>query len=261
VRNVSVSFGGVKALQDVSIDVRPGQVHGVIGPNGAGKTTLVDVITGFTRATQGTIRLGDVGITGWSARRRARAGMSRSFQSLELFSDLTVLENLAVASERPSALRYLLDLLHPRPIKLSQPAIEALHQFDLIDHVDVRPRQVSLGQRKIIAIARAVASSPSVLLLDEPAAGLDDHEVAELSLLIRHLADSWGVAVLLIEHRVDMIIAISNHVTVLDGGLVLASGAPDAILSDQLVLDAYLGSAPNQKARQLQADLSAERGR
>jgi sulfate-transporting ATPase len=261
VRNVSVSFGGVKALQDVSIDVHPGQVHGVIGPNGAGKTTLVDAITGFTRTTQGTVRLGDVGITGWSVRRRARAGMSRSFQSLELFSDLTVLENLAVASERPSALRYLLDLLHPRSIRLSQPAVEALHQFDLIDHVDVRPRQVSLGRRKIIAIARAVASSPSVLLLDEPAAGLDDHEVADLSHLIRHLADSWGVAVLLIEHRVDMILAISDHVTVLDGGRVLASGAPGAILSDQLVIDAYLGSAPDQTARQLQADLSAERGR
>jgi ABC-type branched-subunit amino acid transport system ATPase component/branched-subunit amino acid ABC-type transport system permease component len=240
VENVSVSFGGVHAVREVCIDVRPGEVHGLIGPNGAGKTTLIDAITGFAKAS-GVVRLGNTDISRWPARRRASAGLSRSFQSLELFTDLTIRENLAVAGESGAGLRYLTDLVHPGPIRLTDVALEALHQFELEGLIDRRPGEVSFGRRKTVAIARAIASAPSVLLLDEPAAGLDDHEAGELAGLIRGLADSWGIAVLLVEHKVDLIMSISDRVTVLDNGSVLASGSPGEIRSNSAVIDAYLG--------------------
>jgi sulfate-transporting ATPase len=241
VQDVSVSFGGVHAVRQVSLDVRPGEVHGLIGPNGAGKTTLIDAITGFAKA-DGTVRLGDTDISRWPARRRASAGLSRSFQSLELFTDLTIRENLAVAAERGAGLRYLTDLVHPGPVRLTDAALEALHQFELEGLIDQRPSEVSFGRRKTVAIARSIASAPSVLLLDEPAAGLDDHEADELAALIRGLADSWGIAILLVEHKVDLIMSISDRITVLDNGSVLASGTPAQIRSNSTVIDAYLGS-------------------
>jgi sulfate-transporting ATPase len=240
VRDVSVSFGGVHAVREVSLDVRPGEVHGLIGPNGAGKTTLIDAITGFARAS-GTVRLGDTDISRWPARRRAAAGLSRSFQSLELFTDLTIRENLAVAGDRGGGRRYLTDLVHPGRIRLTDAALEALHQFEMEGMIDQRPGEVSFGRRKTVAIARSIASAPSVLLLDEPAAGLDDHEADELAVLIRGLADSWGIAVLLVEHKVDLIMSISDRVTVLDSGQVLTSGTPGEIRSNSAVIDAYLG--------------------
>ena len=241
VQDVSVSFGGVHAVRGVSLDVRPGEVHGLIGPNGAGKTTLIDAITGFVRAS-GAVRLGGADISRWPARRRAAAGLSRSFQSLELFTDLTIRENLAVAGDRGAARRYLTDLVHPGRIRLTDAALEALHQFELEGLIDQRPSEVSFGRRKTVAIARSIASAPSVLLLDEPAAGLDDHEADELAALIRGLADSWGIAVLLVEHKVDLIMSISDRVTVLDSGSVLASGTPGEIRSNSAVIDAYLGN-------------------
>jgi sulfate-transporting ATPase len=240
VENMSVSFGGVQAVRAVRIDIRPGEVHGLIGPNGAGKTTLIDAITGFVKAS-GTVRLGPTDISRWPARRRASAGLSRSFQSLELFSDLTIRENLAVAAEQGASRRYLTDLVRPGPIRLTRAALEALHQFELDGLLDKRPSEVSFGQRKTVAIARSIASAPSVLLLDEPAAGLDDHEADELAALIRGLADAWGIAVLLVEHKVDLVMSICDRVTVLNNGSVLASGTPGEIRSNSAVIDAYLG--------------------
>ena len=241
VEGLSVAFGGVQAVQQVTLEVRPGQVHGVIGPNGAGKTTLIDAMTGFVRATSGSVWLGTVEITGWGVSRRARAGLSRSFQSLELFDDLTVLENLAVASDRAGAGRYIGDLIRPGRIRLNPAAAEAMAQFELGDIADEKPANVSFGRRKTVAIARAVASNASVLLLDEPAAGLDDHEADELARLIRMLADEWGIGILLVEHKTEMIMNVCEHVTVLDGGRVLTSGRPESVGSDPKVHAAYLG--------------------
>jgi ABC-type branched-subunit amino acid transport system ATPase component/branched-subunit amino acid ABC-type transport system permease component len=243
VSGLSVSFGGVHAVQNVDLEVRPGEIHGLIGPNGAGKTTVIDAITGFVRSQSGSVRIGDTDITHWSAHRRPGAGVSRSFQSLELFDDLTILDNLAVASEHPHAGRYLTDLVRPGRATLSQAAVEAIREFELTDILDRKPSEISFGVRKTVAIARAIAASPSVLLLDEPAAGLDDHEAAELAALIQNIAHNWGIGVLLVEHKVDMITAISDRITVLEYGQVIATGAPSNVVEDPAVINAYLGTA------------------
>jgi sulfate-transporting ATPase len=243
IAGLSVSFGGVHALEAVDLEVRPGEVHGLIGPNGAGKTTLIDAATGFVRVSAGTVYLGAMDISRWPARRRAGGGVSRSFQSLELFDDMTILENIAVACEQPRRYRCMTDLLHPGPIKLSGAALEALREFGLLDVVNRMPSEISFGRRKTVAIARAMASSPSVLLLDEPAAGLDEHEAQELAVVITRIAHDWGVGVLLVEHKVDMIMSICDRVTVLQAGRILAAGRPAEVAAATEVLDAYLGTA------------------
>jgi sulfate-transporting ATPase len=187
------------------------------------------------------VQLGQTEIGGWSPRRRAGHGLSRSFQSLELFTDLTIEENLAVASDHHGPWRYLTDLVRPGRVRLGAAAQDAVRQFGIGNLLKVRPDAVAFGPRKIVAIARAVANSPSILLLDEPAAGLDDTEADELAALIRHLADEWGIGVLLVEHRLDLILAVSDRITVLDRGSILASGTPEQIRNDPAVIDAYLG--------------------
>src|SRR5882757_1130304 len=256
VRDLSVAFGGVQALSRVSLDVAPGEVHGLIGPNGAGKTTLIDAVTGFVQARQGVVQIGDVPIHGWSARRRARQGLARSFQSLELFSDLTVEENLAVACDTSSSWKYVTDLFRPGRIRLTGAAQEAIRQFDLNRLRHLKPQSISFGERKVVAIARAIAGAPSVLLLDEPAAGLDDAEADELAALIRVLARDWGIGILLVEHKIDMVMAVSDRVTVLNNGVVLASGRPDEVRSDPAVVRAYLGTDDSAYERSEAAEVA-----
>ena len=239
---ISVSFGGVHAVVDVGLEVGEGRLIGLIGPNGAGKTTFIDAVTGFVKS-RGRVVLGTQDLSRRNARSRARAGLSRSFQSLELFNDVTVLENLVVAGERYRPFRYLTDLFWPGRPSLSAAALEAIKQFDLVELIDRKPESISFGQRKMVAIARAIAASPSILLLDEPAAGLNDHEAGELARLIRKVADEWNIGVLLVEHKVDVVMSISDRVTVLESGGQLASGTPDEVIAQQAVIDAYLGTS------------------
>jgi ABC-type branched-subunit amino acid transport system ATPase component/branched-subunit amino acid ABC-type transport system permease component len=246
VDGLSVRFGGVTAVDSVRLVVQPGQVHGLIGPNGAGKTTFIDAATGFVTPSSGSIRIDDTDITRSSPRAIAKAGLVRSFQSVELFDDLTVLENLAVACDSSSSFAYVRDLVAPRPVDLSPAALSAVTQFELIGDLDKFPGELSFGRRRLLAIARAVASNPSVLLLDEPAAGLDDTETKELAVLIRTLADRWGFGVLLVEHDIDMVLAICDTITVLTQGSVLAAGTPAEIRRHSGVLEAYLGSGSHE---------------
>ncbi|GAA1037935.1 branched-chain amino acid ABC transporter permease/ATP-binding protein [Virgisporangium ochraceum] len=241
VSDLRVQFGGVVAVDDVSLDLVPGEVHGLIGPNGAGKTTVIDALTGFVRPTRGTIRLDDVAIGPWSARRRARAGLARSFQSLELFADLSVRENLAVACDDGGGRRYLSDLVAPGRIRLTPPALAAIREFRLEDDLDRKPGELAFGKRRLVAIARAVAADPRVLLLDEPAAGLNGDEARELGTLIRTLARDWDMGVLLVEHNVDLVLSTCDRVTVLEAGAVLARGTPREVARDPRVVSAYLG--------------------
>ncbi len=241
VQHVGVHFGGVVAVDDVSLEVHPGEVLGLIGPNGAGKTTLIDVITGFTPPDTGSVMLDATSTNRWSPRRRAREGIGRSFQSLELFEDLDVLDNLRAASDRRDPLAYLTDLVWPRSPPLSGTAVAAVREFGLERDLDRRPSELPYGQRRLVGIARAVATRPSVLLLDEPAAGLDEAETRELSELVVRLAKEWGLGILLVEHDVSLVMAVCDRIVALDFGKVIATGTPDEIRGNAAVIAAYLG--------------------
>ncbi len=217
-------------------------MHGLIGPNGAGKTTVIDALTGFVRPSNGQMLLRGTDIGGWSPRRRARAGIARSFQSLELFSDLTVRENIAVACDSGNRWRYFSDLIWPGPVRLSEVAVLAVRDFHLEEVLDEKPDALDFGQRRLVALARAVASDPDILMLDEPAAGLSDLEAQELATLIRALARDWGMSVLVVEHNIDLVLDLCDRITVLDGGRILASGSPDEVRGNDDVMAAYLGA-------------------
>ncbi len=240
VSGVGVSYGGVRALDGVTLEVQPGEVVGLIGPNGAGKTTLIDAVTGFVRPA-GTVSLGDAPITGWAPARLSRAGVARSFQALELFDDMSVLDNLRVAAEPRSWRSYLLDLVYPRTVPLTPVTLAAVREFRLEQYLGQRPSTLPYSVRRLVGIARAVATAPSVLLLDEPASGLSDHESAELGSLIRRLADAWGMAILLVEHDVELVMSVCDRVYALDFGRLVASGTPAEIRRSPAVIGSYLG--------------------
>ncbi|WP_255355865.1 ABC transporter ATP-binding protein [Frankia sp. CpI1-P] len=236
-------FGGVAALRELSLRVRPGEVVGLIGPNGAGKSTTIDAITGFTTLAGGEVRLGETRIDGWSRERRARAGLGRSFQSLELFEDLTVLENLQSACDRRDSLAYVTNLVVPDRGRLTPAGWAAVADFGLAPFLDTPVQDLGYAHRRMLAVARAVAGGHSVLLLDEPAAGLGDAQTRELGTVLRRLADERGMAVFLVEHNVDMVLRTCDRVYALDFGALIGAGTPAEISGTPAVVDAYLGTA------------------
>jgi sulfate-transporting ATPase len=246
VQGLSVRFGAVVAVADVSFEVAPGEVVGLIGPNGAGKTTVIDAVTGFVRPAGGTITLDGRPIQRLSATKRAGLGVRRSFQSLELFEDIDVEDNIRAGAEQDaSALSWATDLVWPVHHDLSPTAVAAIRGFELQDDLGTLPGSLSYGKRRLVAIARALASGPSVLLLDEPAAGLDDVERRELAGLIRRLADERGMGILLVEHDVPLVMSTCDRVVCIDFGKVIASGPPDQVRADDNVVAAYLGDDPD----------------
>ena len=231
VSGVSVNFGGVHALSEVSLEVKEGELLGLIGPNGAGKTTLIDAISGFVRYT-GQVELSGAALSGLPAHERARRGLARTWQSTELFDDLDVEENLTVASREGSAQDVL-----------------ALVGMDWA--AEAMPAGLSTGQRKLVGVARALAAKPTLLCLDEPAAGLDTAESEELGARLRRLADD-GQSMLLIEHDMGLVLGICDRVVVLEFGKVIAEGTPEVVRQDPRVIAAYLGDGAS--------DLSAAAG-
>jgi branched-chain amino acid transport system ATP-binding protein len=251
-RGVSVSFGGVRALVGVDLDVNPGELVGLIGPNGAGKTTFIDAISGFV-PHEGSVALDGRDITGASPTARARMGLTRTWQAVELFDDLTVHENLTVAARHPSAMTTLKELFttsRPR----SQAIDDALEGFGLADLADTTPSDLTQGQRKLVAVARAVVARPKLLCLDEPAAGLDEQESAAFGNHLRRIVDG-GTPALLIDHDMGLVLGICDRVVVLEFGKVIATGTPSEVRADPQVVSAYLGSA----AGGLDTDLAPER--
>ena len=244
-RDISVSFGPVVAVEKLTFSVEPGEVLSVIGPNGAGKTTFMDAVTGFVTA-RGVTLLDGTDISKWSACRRARAGLVRSFQSLELLDDMTVFDNLRCASDGHDIRSLFLDLFHPRRGALTPAMVAAIECCHLQDKLEKLPTSLNYGDRRLVAIARAVSAEPAVLLLDEPAAGLSERERSEVSTLIRIMADEWNLAIVLIEHDVELVRRVSDRVIALDFGRVIAEGAPNDVLSSKAVVEAYLGAAPDE---------------
>jgi ABC-type branched-subunit amino acid transport system ATPase component/ABC-type branched-subunit amino acid transport system permease subunit len=246
VEDLSVRYGGVIALDQASFRLQPGTILGLIGPNGAGKTTFLDAVTGFTTPTRGRVTLDGVDITSWSPVRRARAGLSRSFQAVQLFDELSVRDNLLVAAEPTGIGCYFKDLVRPGRRPTSELLEVVIDEFGLRDHLDARPPDLPQGLRRLVGIARAAVTEPSVLFLDEPAAGLDEHETAELGHLIRRLAVDRAMAIVLVEHDVPVVLATCDHVMVLDFGRQIAYGTPDEVRQDPVVINAYLGAPDDE---------------
>ena len=244
VRDLEVRYGAVVAVDHVDLTLSPGKIVGLIGPNGAGKTSVIDAVTGFTRVSSGSVTLGGHDVTRKSAATRARLGMSRSFQSLDLFEDLSVLDNLRTASDTRHWATPLADLFWPRTPPLSAEAVAAVDAFGLADCLDTLVKDLPYGQRRLLSIARAVAARPSVLLLDEPAAGLGEQESTELAALVRTLPDRWGIAVLLVEHDMNVVMSVCDELVVLNFGAPIATGTPAEVRADPHVIGAYLGTEP-----------------
>jgi sulfate-transporting ATPase len=256
VQDLFVNFGGVVAVDGVSFHVAPGEVVGLIGPNGAGKTTILDVITGFTKQSSGTARFDGTAIDKWSVERRARAGIVRSWQAVELFEEMTVRENLLVAADDQSAVRFVKDLVWPGRSAPTQLMNDVVSEFQLDDVLDLRPSSLPHGIARLVGIARALVTEPAVLLLDEPAAGLDNHESGELGRTIRAMAQRRGIGVLVIEHDVPLILQTCDRIVALDFGRKIAEGTPDDISNDTRVIEASLGSG-DVSLRDAPADTAA----
>jgi sulfate-transporting ATPase len=251
VSHLTVRFGGVVAVDGADFEVRPGQVVGLIGPNGAGKTTIIDAVSGFVRPTSGVVSLDARPIRRWSAARRARRGLRRSFQSLELFDDISVSDNIHAGAGEATRISWLTDLVWPGRHLLSPTAVAAVQAFDLVADLPRKPDELPAGRRRLVGIARAVASGPSILMLDEPAAGLDESESRELATLIRRLADERRIGILLVEHDVGLVMSTCDWVIVVDFGTVIAAGTPAEVRDDPLVRAAYLGAVTEDHASEV----------
>jgi branched-chain amino acid transport system ATP-binding protein len=236
---LTVTFGGLVAVDRVDIEVPAGKLVGLIGPNGAGKTTFIDAITGFVPTT-GRIEFDGDDIGDLAVHQRAGRGLGRTWQSLELFDDLTIEENLQVAAERQSASSFLLDLVAPRRRRDHTNVDFALDVLGIRDLAARMPNEISQGQRKLVSAARALAARPKLVCMDEPAAGLDTQESVQLGHRLRDIIDA-GTSIFLVDHDMGLVLNICDYVYVIEFGAKIAEGTPNEIKTNPLVIDAYLG--------------------
>ena len=246
VKNIGISFGGLKAVDNFSLTIEKGQLYGLIGPNGAGKTTIFNLLTGVYKADHGSIFLDGKELTGKSTIEINQAGIARTFQNIRLFKDLSVLDNVKAGLHNHHPYSTIEGIFRlPRYYKVEKEmnarAMELLKVFDLDKECDYKASNLPYGKQRKLEIARALATDPKLLLLDEPAAGMNPNETAELMDTIRFVRDHFDMTVLLIEHDMKLVSGICEKLTVLNFGQVLTEGPTSDVLNDKRVITAYLG--------------------
>ncbi len=250
VSDIGISFGGLKAVQQFSLSLPQSVLYGLIGPNGAGKTTVFNLLTGVYQPDSGKMNLSDISLIGRKPHQITAAGIARTFQNIRLFPSLSVLDNVRLAGQLRSSEGLLHTLLrtslhHQSEAELKQRAMELLEIFELQHRAHELAGNLSYGHQRRLEIVRALATSPRVLLLDEPAAGLNPQEKRSLAQSIREIRDRFQVAILLIEHDMGLVMDICERIVVLDHGVTICEGTPDVIQNDPQVIAAYLGAAPD----------------
>lgn len=246
VQKLTKNFGGLTAVSDVSLELNEGELVGLIGPNGAGKTTLFNLLTGVYEPSEGTVTLDGHLLNGKAPYKIATLGLSRTFQNIRLFKDLTVLDNVLVAfgnHHKPHVLAsfFRLPAFYKNEEELKAKALELLAIFDLDKEAETLAKNLAYGQQRRLEIVRALATEPKILFLDEPAAGMNPQETAELTALIRRIKNEFNITIMLIEHDMSLVMEVTERIYVLEYGRLIAHGTPDEIKNDKRVIEAYLG--------------------
>ena len=246
VRNLGIDFGGLTAVDSFNMTIGPTEISGLIGPNGAGKTTIFNLLTSVYQPTRGSILLNGIDTKGMSTHKVTRMGIARTFQNIRLFTDMTAKDNVKVGMHKDIKCSFISSLLRlPAYYKsekaADKKAMELLEFMGLTDVADVKAGSLPYGVQRRLEIARALATNPSVLLLDEPAAGMNPSETAELTEQIRRIRDTFHIAIILIEHDMNLVMNVCEGIVVVNYGRIIAKGTPEQIKDDPAVIEAYLG--------------------
>ena len=246
VRNLGIDFGGLTAVDSFNITIGPTEISGLIGPNGAGKTTIFNLLTSVYQPTRGSILLKGIDTKGMTTARVNRMGIARTFQNIRLFNDMTALDNVKVGMHKDIKCSFLSSLLHLPPYYKAEKAadkraVELLDFMGLADVANVKAGSLPYGVQRRLEIVRALATDPAILLLDEPAAGMNPSETAELTDQIRRIRDAFNIAIFLIEHDMNLVMNVCEAIAVVNYGRIIAKGTPEEIKNDPAVIEAYLG--------------------